>query len=126
MKIIGGFLKFIISFTLAAAIIVIGSFTAVFFISKDKPQEIFLLDYALITQKGEDEKIDIWFVEKTDSSAVEHGDGIVYYDGAYKAANAMYGFDGRVIYFDSDSLDKSVWVDDSAVVGEIIAMWQQK
>ncbi len=126
MKIIGRILKFIISFILAAVIIIVGSFTAVFFMSKDEPQDIFILDYALITQKGEDEKLDIWFVEKTDSFDVEHGDGIVYYDGAYKSANAMYGFDGRVIYFDSDSLDKSVWVDDGAVVGRIIALWQQK
>ena len=126
MKIIGGFLKFIISFTLAASIIIIGSFTAVFFMSKDNPQDIFLFDYALVTQKGEDEKRDIWFVKKTDSFAIEQGDGIVYYDGAYKSANAMYGFDGRVLYFDSDSLEQNVWVDDGAVVGRIIALWQQK
>ena len=126
MKIITDFLRAIILIALVAVIAVTGCFAAIFFTGKDEPEEIFIMEYALVFEKGEDEKLDIWFVEKTDSFDVEHGDGIVYYDGAYKSANAMYGFDGRVIYFDSDSLDKSVWVDDGAVVGRIIALWQQK
>ncbi len=126
MKIIGKFFRFIIAFLVAAVIITVGSFAAVFFVSKDEPKEIFLLDYALIYEKGEDEKIDVWFVRKTNDFDIVSGDGIVYYDGAYKSANVMLGRDGRFMYFDSDNLDMTVTFEEDAVVGKIVALWQQK
>lgn len=126
MKFLAKLIKFVLSVLLAAVIIVVSSFTAVFFLSKNNPQGIFIFDYAVVAQKGEDEKLDVWVIKKTDSSSVEHGDGIVYFDESYKAANAMLGFDGRVMYFDSDSLESDVWVEDDAVVGKIVALWQQK
>ena len=126
MKIIGKFLKFLTALLATAVIVAVSSFAAVFFVSKDEPQEIFIFDYALIAEKGEDEKIDVWFVSRADTADVEHGDGVVYYDGAYKSANAMLGYDGRLMYFDSDRLDMGVTVGDDAIVGKIIALWQQK
>lgn len=126
MKIIGKFIRFIIAFLVAAVIITVGSFTAVFFTSKDEPQEIFLLDYALVYEKGEDEKLDVWFVRKTNEFDIVSGDGIVYYDGAYKSAAAFVGYDGRMMYFDSDRLDMTVAFEEDAVVGKIVALWQQK
>ena len=126
MKIIGKIIKTLIALAVALLIIVVGSFSAVFFISRDNPQEIFLLDYALICRKGEDEKLDVWFVQKTDSDSLEHGDAVVYFDSGYKAAYAMLGFDGRVIYYDADEFEKIVSVDETFLVGEIVALWQQK
>lgn len=126
MKVIGKILKSLILILTAAVVITVGSFATVFFVSKDEPKEIFIFDYALVAEKGEDEKIDVWFIRKTSSEYIEHGDGIVYYDGAYKSANAMLGRDGRIMYFDSDELDMSVTVGDDEIVGEILALWQQK
>ena len=126
MKVIGKILKSLILILTAAVVITVGSFATVFFVSKDEPKEIFIFDYALVAEKGEDEKIDVWFIRKTSSEYIEHGDGIVYYDGAYKSANAMLGRDVRIMYFDSDELDMSVTVGDDEIVGEILALWQQK
>lgn len=126
MKIIGKFFRFIIAFMTAAVIITVGSFTAVFFVSKDEPKEIFLLDYALIYETGEDKKLDVWFVKKTNDFDIADGDGIVYYDGAYRSAAAMIGYDGRLMYFDSDDLNMTVTFDEDAAVGKIVAAWQQK
>lgn len=126
MKVIGKILKSLILILTAAVVITVGSFATVFFVSKDEPKEIFIFDYALVAEKGEDEKIDVWFIRKTSSEYIEHGDGMVYYDGAYKSANAMLGRDGRIMYFDSDELDMSVTVGDDEIVGEILALWQQK
>ena len=126
MKIIGKFLKFIISVLLVAVIVVVGSFSTVFFISRENPQNIFIMNYALVAQKSEEGKISIWFIEKADESSIENGDGIVYYEDGYKSANAMLGFDGRVVYFDSASFDSIVSVSDDAVTGKIVALWQQK
>ena len=126
MKTIGKFIKFIIAFLTAVVVVTVGSLTAVFFTSKDEPKDIFLLDYALVYEKGEDEKIDVWFIRKTNEFDIVSGDGIVYYDGAYKSAAVFVGYDGRMMYFDSDSLDMTVSFEDDAVVGKIIALWQQK
>ena len=126
MKIIGKIIRFIIAFLFAVVIIVVGCFSAVFFVSKDEPQDIFLLDYALIYEVGEDDKLDIWVVRKTNDFDLSNGDGIVYYDGAYKSANVMLGRDGRFMYFDSDRLDMTVTFEEDAVVGKIVALWQQK
>ena len=126
MKTIGKIIRFIIAFLVAAVVITVGSFTAVFFVSKDEPKEIFLLDYALIYEKGEDEKLDVWFVRKTNEFDVVSGDAIVYYDGTYKSATAFVGYDGRMMYFDSDRLDMTVTIEENAAVGKIVALWQQK
>lgn len=126
MKTIGKIIRFIIAFLVAAVVITVGSFTAVFFVSKDEPKEIFLLDYALIYEKGEDEKLDVWFVRKTNEFDVVSGDAIVYYDGTYKSATAFVGYDGRMMYFDSDRLDMTVTFEENAAVGKIVALWQQK
>ena len=126
MKIIGKIIRFIIAFLFAAVVIVVGCFSAVFFVSKDEPQDIFLLDYALIYEKGEDDKLDIWFVRKTNDFDMTNGDGIVYYDGTYKSVNVMLGHDGRFMYFDSDDLDMTVTFEEDEIVGKIVALWQQK
>ena len=126
MKIIGKFIRFIIAFLFTAVVIVVGSFSAIFFVSKDEPQDIFLFDYALIYEVGEDEKLDIWVVRKTNDFDIGNGDGIVYYDCTYKSANVMLGHDGRFMYFDSDNLQMSVTLKENETVGKIVALWQQK
>ena len=126
MKVIGKILRLTIAFLTAAVLIVVGSFTTVFFVCKDDPAEIFIFDYALVAEKGEDKKIDIWFVCRIKAEQIEHSDGIVYFDGAYKSANAMLSRDGRIMYFDSDELDMSAVIEDEMIVGEILALWQQK
>ena len=126
MKIIGKIIRFIIAFLFTAVVIVVGSFSAIFFVSKDKPQDIFLFDYALIYEVGEDEKLDIWVVRKTNDFDMSNGDGIVYYDGTYKSANVMLGHDGRFMYFDSDNLEMTVDFEEDETVGKIVALWQQK
>lgn len=126
MKIIGKIIRFIIAVLFVAVITVVGSFSAVFFMSKDEPTEIFLLDYALVYEVGEDEKLDIWFIRKTNDFDMTNGDGIVYYDGTYKSANVMLGHDGKFMYFDSDDLEMTVTFEENQVVGKIVALWQQK
>jgi len=126
MKIIGKIIRFIIAVVFITVTVAVGSFTAVFFVSKDEPQDIFLLDYALIYEVGEDDKLDIWFVRKTNDFDMNNGDGIIYYDGSYKSANVMLGHDGRFMYFDSDDLEMTVTFEEDAVVGKVVALWQQK
>lgn len=126
MKIIGKIIRVIIALLTAAVIIVAGSFATVFFISKDEPSDIFIASYAFIAEKGEDGKVDLWFVRRAAEEDLENGDSIVYYDGAYKSANAMIGYDGRLIFFDSDNLESVVTVEDDAFVGKTVALWQQK
>ncbi len=126
MKIIGKIIRVIIALLTAAVIIVAGSFATVFFVSKDEPSDIFIAGYAFIAEKGDDGKIDLWFVRRAAEEDLENGDSIVYYDGAYKSANAMIGYDGRLIFFDSDNLESVVTVEDDAFVGKTVALWQQK
>ena len=126
MKTIGKFIRFIIAFLTAAVIVAVSGFTAVFFTSKEEPQEIFLFDYALVYETGADKKVDVWFIKKTNEFEIVSGDGIVYYDRGYKSAAVFIGYDGRLMYFDSDRLDMTVTVEEDAVVGKIIALWHQK
>lgn len=126
MKIIGKIIRGIIAALVIAAVIVVSCFTAVFFVFKDNPSDIFIFDYAFVAQVGEDEKIDMYFVEKTKPEEIELGDCIVYYDGTYKSANAMIGYDGRLLFADSDDLELFVSVEDEAIVGKTLALWQQK
>lgn len=126
MKIIGKIIRVIIALLTAAVIIIAGSFATVFFVSKDEPSDIFIAGYAFIAEKGDDGKIDLWFVRRAAEEDLENGDSIVYYDGAYKSANAMIGYDGRLIFFDSDNLESVVTVEDDAFVGKTVALWQQK
>ncbi|MBQ2965099.1 MAG: hypothetical protein IJE14_10610 [Clostridia bacterium] len=111
---------------LVAVIAVTGCFAAIFFVGRDEPEEIFIMEYALVFEKGEDEKLGVWFVEKADCADLENGDGAVYYDGSYCAANAMVTSDGAVSFYASDDLTYNVSVDNSNLVGRVIACWQQK
>ncbi|MBR3754805.1 MAG: hypothetical protein IKK49_06845 [Clostridia bacterium] len=111
---------------LVAVIAVTGCFAAIFFVSRDEPEEIFIMEYALVFEKGEDEKLGVWFVEKADCADLENGDGAVYYDGSYCAANAMVTSDGTVSFYSSDDLTYNVSVDNENLVGRVIACWQQK
>ncbi len=126
MKVISKIIRIVIALLTAAVLIVAGSFVTVFFISKDEPSDIFISGYAFVAEKGEDEKIDIWFIRRVAEENIDNGDGIVYYDGAYKSANAMIGYDGRLLFFDSDNLESIVTVEDGAFVGKTVALWQQK
>ena len=126
MKIISDFLRAIIITAFVAVIAVTGCFAAIFFVSKDNPDEIFIMEYALVFEKGEDEKLDVWLVEKAQTEDLENGDGAVYYDGSYCAANAMVTSDGAVSFYDSDDLTYNVAVDNENIVGRVIACWQQK
>ncbi len=126
MKIIGKIVRFIIAAVFVAVTVIVGSFTAIFFVSKDEPTDIFLSDYALVYQVGEDDKLDIWFIRKTNDFDMTNGDGIVYYDGTYKSANVMLGRDGRFMYFDADNLEMTVEFKEDELVGKIVALWQQK
>lgn len=111
---------------LVAVIAVTGCFAAIFFVSRENPEEIFIMEYALIFEKGANEKLDVWLVEKAECADLENGDGAVYYDGSYCAANAMVIADGAVSFYDSDDLSYNVSVNDENIVGRVIACWQQK
>lgn len=126
MKIIGKIIRIIITVIFAVVTVVVGSFTAVFFVSKDEPQDIFLFDYALIYEVDEDKKLDMWVVKKINDFDMSNGDGIVYYNGAYKSANVLMGRDGRFMYFNADNLEESVEIKDGEIVGKIVALWRQK
>lgn len=126
MKILTDFLRAIILITLAAVVAVGGCFAAIFFISKDTPEDIYIMEYALVFDKSEDEKLNVWFVEKADCTTLENGDGVIYYDGSYCAANAMVADESMVSFYSSDDLSYNVAVDNSNIVGRIIAVWQQK
>ena len=126
MKVIGKIIRTIILLLTVAVVAVVGSFAVAFFVSRDEPSDIYIAGYALIAEKGEDGKFDLWFVQSVDEENIESGDGIVYYDGTYKSANAMLGYDGRLLFFDSDNLESVVTVDDGALVGKTVALWQQK
>ena len=111
---------------LVAVIAVTGYFAAIFFVGRDNPGEIFIMEYALVFEKGTDEKLDVWLVEKAECADLENGDGAVYYDGSYCAANAMVTSDGAVSFFASDDLTYNVSVNDENIVGRVVACWQQK
>ncbi len=111
---------------LVAVIAVTGSLAAIFFVSRENPDEIFIMEYALIFEKGEDEKLDVWLVEKAECADLENGEGAVYYDGSYCSANAMVSSDGAVSFFASDDLSYNVSVNDENIVGRVVACWQQK
>ena len=111
---------------LVAVIAVTGCFAAIFFVGRDNPAEIFIMEYALVFEKGDDEKLDVWFVEKAECADLENGDGTIYYDGSYCAANAMVTADGAISFYSSDDLGYNVAVDNENLVGRVLACWQQK
>lgn len=126
MKFLADFFRAIILIALAAVVAVAGCFTAVFFISRENPEDIFIMEYALVFDKGENEKLSVWFVERAEPDSLENGDGVVYFDGNYCAAHAMVTQDGAPTFYSSDDLTYNVAVDSSNLVGRIIAVWQQK
>ncbi len=125
MKIIANIFKTVIAFALAAVIITVGCFTAVFFMSADTPEEIYLFDYALVFDTDIDGKHTVWFVKDTDCASLDNGDGVVYYNGKYCQANAMVTDYGTAFY-KLDDLTLKLAVSDDNIVGEILAVWQQK
>ncbi len=126
MKFLADFFRAIILIALAAVVAVAGCFTAIFFISRDNPEDIFIMEYALVFDKGENDKLSVWFIEKSDCDSLANGDGVVYYDGSYCAANAMVNEDSVPAFYSSDDLTYNVAVDNTNLVGRIIAVWQQK
>lgn len=126
MKIIGKFIRFIIALLVVIVLIVGGSFTAIFFASKDEPSDIFIFGYALVVETGDDGKTDIWFIEDVESEELKHGDSIVYYDGKYKSANTRISYSGEPVFFDSESLENYIILEDENIVGRTLALWQQK
>lgn len=129
MKAIAEFFRIIITLALVVIVAVAGCFTAIFFVSEDDPEEIFILDYALIYQTDKaDNKLSVWFVKKEKPDALRTGDGIVYYEkeSGYKAAYSNVLSDNiGTLYYDADALERVVF-DESKVVGKILAVWQQK
>ena len=126
MKAFAKFLRILIVVLLLGSVVVAGSFVGVFCLGRTTPDEIYLFDYALVAQKNGDGKLEMWFVHKTDCDSLVNGDGVVYYDGEYSSANAMTFADGTITFFDSHDFTQSVEVDDENIVGEILALWQQK
>lgn len=125
MKILANLIKSILILALTAVVAVVGCFTAVFFVSKETPEEIFIFGYALVLDSDSHGKPAAWFVKKADSASLETGDGIVYYNGKYCFANAMVTDYGTQFYT-LDDLTLELNVSDENIVGEVVAMWQQK
>ena len=126
MKIIGKIIRGIIALLFVVLLIVGGSFAAIFFVSKDEPSDIFIFDYALVVETGDDGKTDVWFVEKVYPDELKHGDSIVYYDGEYKSVNTRISYNGTPVFFDSDNLENYIILEDENFVGRTLALWQQK
>lgn len=125
MKIIANIIKSILILALAAVVAVVGCFAAVFFISKETPDDIFILDYALVLDTDSNGKPAAWFIKKADNDSLETGDGVLYYNGKYCFANAMVTDYGTQFYT-LDDLTLELNVSNENIVGEVIAMWQQK
>lgn len=125
MKILANIIKSILIFALTAVVAVVGCLAAVFFVSKETPDEIFIFDYALVVDTDSSGKPAAWFVKKADSASVETGDGVIYYNGKYCFANAMVTDYGTQFYT-LDDLTLELNVGDENIVGEVLAMWQQK
>lgn len=125
MKAIANVLKSILVVAFAAVIIVVGCFAAVFFMGKDTPDDIYIFDYALVFDTDSDGRFSAWFVKDTDCASLENGDGVVYYNGKYCSANAMVTDTDTTFYKTSD-LTLELAVSDENLVGEILAVWQQK
>ena len=125
MKILANIIKSILIIALAAVVAVVGCFAAVFFVSKETPDEIFLFDYALVVDTDSSGKPAAWFVKKADTASLDNGDGVLYYSGKYCFANAMVTDYGAQFYT-LDDLTLELSVDDENIVGEVLAVWQQK
>lgn len=125
MKIIANIFKSILIIALALLITVGGCLTAVFFVSEDTPEDIFIFGYALAADTDADGKYSVWLLKETDCASLDNGDGVVYYNGKYCQANAMVTDYGTAFY-KLDDLTLELKVDDDNLVGEILAMWQQK
>lgn len=125
MKFLANLIKSILILALTAVVAVVGCFAAVFFVSKETPEEIFIFGYALVLDSDSDGKPAAWFVKKADSASLETGDGVVYYNGKYCFANAMVTDYGTQFYT-PDDLTLELNVSEENIVGEVVAMWQQK
>lgn len=125
MKVIANLFKSILIIALAAVIITAGCFAAVFFMSKDTPDEIYLFDYALVIDTDSESRYSAWFVKKADCASLDNGDGVIYYNGKYCQANAMVTDYGTAFY-KLDDLTLELNVNDDNIVGEVLAVWQQK
>ena len=122
MKVIADILKAIIIIALAAIVAVSGCLSAVFFLSREEPKDIFLFGYAMATDVDENGKRSVWLLKEAEVDSLQNGDGVVYYDGSFCAANAYVDESGYgTQFFDGDL---AVAVDGENLVGEIIAMWQ--
>lgn len=124
MKVIAEIFRAIIILALVAVIAVGGCLTAIFFVSQNEPDEIFILDYALVYRKDEsDSKLDVWLLKKENAGGLMNSDGFVYYEdtSGYKAAyKNSDSFGAR--YYDSESYER-IMIDESKIVGKIVALW---
>ncbi len=120
MKIVADILKAIIIIALAAVVAVSGCLTAVFFVSRDEPNEIFVFGYAMATDVDESGKRNIWLLKEARVDELQNGDGFVYHDGSYCQANAFVDEGGSQFY----AGDLPIAVNDRTLVGIIMAMWQ--
>lgn len=127
MKVIADIFRALLLLLLAAVVVVSGSLTAVFFVSRDNPEDIFLLDYALVYQKGEDEKLDVWLVKDAAEEDLLTGDGVIYFKESfgYKAANTNFDMFGAT-YYDAENLESRIFIAPENLVGKVVAVWQQK
>ena len=125
MKKLGKVIRSLIIVLLAGSVIIAGCFAGVFYVSRAKPDDIYLFGYALIICRDDGGRPQAWFVHRTKCENLRNGDSVVYYDGGYLSADAMKA-DPMTFYSDPADEYSTVEVNDENIVGEVIAVWQQK
>lgn len=125
MKKLFKFLRAILIIVLMILLLAFGSLLGVFALDRNFPKDIFVLNYALAYEKGDDNSVDVWLVQKLDDkSPNSKGDStLCYLDKTYTAAQYIPLDTGERIFLDSKDLTRTLEVDDAQIVGKILLSW---
>ncbi len=130
MKKVADVFKGLVILVLVAVIAAAGCLAAIFAVSKDDPEDIFLFGYAMVNDEDAYGKRSFWLIKQTGYSELENGTGVVYYNNdSYCSANIWFdvgGMGDKFVSLDPETRSCDILPDANSdnIVGEIVAMWQ--